>query len=987
MSRSQTLSDIDLFTNAYIASALWSSNDEDGEPLDAKYGPDDVGKETLRAMREDCEDFVKRYGNLIADSDPPRENGRWVAAGNDFWLNRNGHGAGFWDGDWEKHGDELDKASKSYGEFTLYVGDDGKVHGEPLTPRRHRTNEPHRLAAPSVDERDPRTGRFVPSHRQGHPRAGGPDPTSEWAVVQRMMKVYAEKEGLGAYVHNSALPIGHEGTWKFWAQRPGERAKEHQVTMQRLKSAYGRGGLSEGRAVRDYDVTNNRGQRIAGPFKDYGDARTEAERMGGVVGFVTGEGQGHAVGCPMRAAAPRRHNPASGRRGTVRHQASHGRYGLHAEANRRPPVVWNQTQQGNAHVSDGAEGFWASFPRGTSAQSVLKAFLATADYSAATGTFTVTAEIEGRMASARMGPGGEIVGERAGDGYRAEANRRRAGYPGSKRRPRNVPAPRRTPNQSDARQHGTVTVTSTVRPDLNGTWSFLVRPYAAGDGWEWIALQNGSEAKGGGARTKAEATKGGSEYIRHIQSIARGASKGWRTRRRGQAGPVTMEHGNGGSYRAEANRNSPRGGATRRISDRAPQMTKAAVLSIATQLADKVRGTTPKYVGAHRWSDRNESATFVTHSPEHAQPVVVLVSVFADGTLALDFFSSESRSGTDRYENIVHFLYSTVDYGEMKADITWVWETVDSYADSWGAGRDEVDERRGMTERRTNDDAVTVFFNGSKEQSSRTAMSIADVIEHTTGTKGRWRVSPFDKGWAMRYEWIDRGQYRSVEGAIYSKFGNAVRVTSTAMREGAAAVSEHRAREGRAARHGRGRSGRRHPHSVLSRHGAKRIAAEASGQRRRLREGPDAEDAGERYAEDQVNSDGFRDWVWDQMVEGRRMRKADPKSVIPLESAADYKKLARNMLQQLGWDIDRGMTMRDVLDTVGVDDQGSAANSEVARDFAKGVRNLLHKPSVVQWLATEARGFEKELKQAEKGRKAGEPAQTTRLLPPAPQHR
>jgi hypothetical protein len=834
---------LDAFTDAYIEAALWSStdnagdDDSGGEPLDKNYGPSDIAPATMSAMHADCASFVERYGHLIADDDSPaiRKSGSWVLAGYDFWLNRNETGAGFWDGDWPKHGDELDKAAESYGRLDLYVGDDGKIYAggyetdgvaNEATMNSRNTNirsNARRLGPPEVTEhRDARTGRFAPG---------------------------------------DAPPPYHH------------RHRRHGAPHRRTQAAPHRGSVAP--RVRDYDVTNNHGKRIAGPFKDYGDARTEAERMGGVVGFVAGEGYGHAVGCPMHESSRHGHSRAPE---AIRVPDPAGGW---AVIQRMMKVYARQKGLGdyvhNSALPTGEKGVWSFRAQRPGERKT--------EYRVTNQDLKAAYEREG-------------LSESGATGQYAEANRRRAGYPGSKRRPRNVPVPRRTPNQSDARQHGTVTVTSTERPDLNGTWSFLVRPYAAGDGWEWIALQNGDQAKGGGARTKAEATKGGSEYIRHIQSIARG--KGWRTRRRGQAGPVTMEHENGGSYRAEANRNSPRGGATRRISDRAPQMTKAAVLSIATQLADKVRGTTPKYVGAHRWSDRNESATFVTHTPEHAQPVVVLVSVFADGTLALDFFSSEERSGTDRYENIGHFLYSTVDYGEMKADIKWVWETVDSYAESWGAGHDEVDERHG-------------------------------VAEHARGsTPGRRRPSR---------------------------------------------------------RSPASRAPRRHPHSVLSRQGAKRIAAEASGQRRRLREGPDAEAAGERYAEDQVNSDGFRDWVWDQMFEGRRMRKADPKSVIPLDNAADYKKLARNMLQQLGWDIDRDMTMRDVLDAVGVDDQGSAANSEIARDFAKGVRNLLHKPNVVQWLATEARGFEKELKQAEKGRKAGEPAQTTRLLPPAPQHR
>ena len=35
---------------------------------------------------------------------------------------------------------------------------------------------------------------------------------------------------------------------------------------------------------------------------------------------------------------------------------------------------WNQTKDGNAHVTDGAEGYWATFPVGTSAKEVLDIF-------------------------------------------------------------------------------------------------------------------------------------------------------------------------------------------------------------------------------------------------------------------------------------------------------------------------------------------------------------------------------------------------------------------------------------------------------------------------------------------------------------------------------------------------------------------------------------------------------------------------------------
>ena len=46
-----------------------------------------------------------------------------------LFRSREGHGCGFWDGDWPITGDILTKASEAYGEMYLYVGDDGKIYG------------------------------------------------------------------------------------------------------------------------------------------------------------------------------------------------------------------------------------------------------------------------------------------------------------------------------------------------------------------------------------------------------------------------------------------------------------------------------------------------------------------------------------------------------------------------------------------------------------------------------------------------------------------------------------------------------------------------------------------------------------------------------------------------------------------------------------------------------------------------------------------
>lgn len=117
---------MDSFTSSYLEAALWSSmdnsDDQGGEPLDANHTVADLDPETLAQVIEDCEAFQRDHADDIAD-DLDR-------AGHDFWLTRNHHGAGFWDGDWQKEvGDRLTAASHGFGSVDLYVGDDGLIYG------------------------------------------------------------------------------------------------------------------------------------------------------------------------------------------------------------------------------------------------------------------------------------------------------------------------------------------------------------------------------------------------------------------------------------------------------------------------------------------------------------------------------------------------------------------------------------------------------------------------------------------------------------------------------------------------------------------------------------------------------------------------------------------------------------------------------------------------------------------------------------------
>jgi len=103
-------------------------------PADENYGVSDLAPEALARMVADCEKFQADNAEWITDAHLTNANSEalWDAdekAGHDFWLTRNGHGAGFWDGDWlDDAGKALTAASKAFGECSLYVGDDGRLY-------------------------------------------------------------------------------------------------------------------------------------------------------------------------------------------------------------------------------------------------------------------------------------------------------------------------------------------------------------------------------------------------------------------------------------------------------------------------------------------------------------------------------------------------------------------------------------------------------------------------------------------------------------------------------------------------------------------------------------------------------------------------------------------------------------------------------------------------------------------------------------------
>ncbi len=115
---------LDEFTAAYIECALWSSTDDNGEPIDANYDVDSIDPQALHDVIVDCREFTTAYRELIA--------GQESQAGHDYWLTRNRHGAGFWDrGDDvypESVREYLTRISHEAGSVDVYVGDDGQLY-------------------------------------------------------------------------------------------------------------------------------------------------------------------------------------------------------------------------------------------------------------------------------------------------------------------------------------------------------------------------------------------------------------------------------------------------------------------------------------------------------------------------------------------------------------------------------------------------------------------------------------------------------------------------------------------------------------------------------------------------------------------------------------------------------------------------------------------------------------------------------------------
>lgn len=109
----------------YIECALWSSLDDDGLPLDdKKYWDYGIEPDSLEKMKAACDEFVRISMSILTERTISDDE----LIGHDFWLTRNGHGAGFWDTPerWggEVEADALSDKARSFGECCLMPDDE-----------------------------------------------------------------------------------------------------------------------------------------------------------------------------------------------------------------------------------------------------------------------------------------------------------------------------------------------------------------------------------------------------------------------------------------------------------------------------------------------------------------------------------------------------------------------------------------------------------------------------------------------------------------------------------------------------------------------------------------------------------------------------------------------------------------------------------------------------------------------------------------------
>lgn len=153
----ETADALDEFTRGYIEAAMWTLTDttyvcdkpdcefmtRDSEawcPIHGDWmrehtescdhlGLHDIADETIAKAVEDCRQFQADMREDLDEATDEQKHRTDAYHGHDFWLTRNGHGAGFWDrGYSDELAERLTEAAHAWGNVCWYLGDDGRVY-------------------------------------------------------------------------------------------------------------------------------------------------------------------------------------------------------------------------------------------------------------------------------------------------------------------------------------------------------------------------------------------------------------------------------------------------------------------------------------------------------------------------------------------------------------------------------------------------------------------------------------------------------------------------------------------------------------------------------------------------------------------------------------------------------------------------------------------------------------------------------------------
>lgn len=124
------------FQAGYIEAMLWSSSGDTQSVVGETAHMSEISPELMTQINQDCQQFWDTNHELFTDANylrtinPQHASSIEALAGHDFWLTRNHHGCGFWDGDWTNPvGSILTEAAHAFGECEIYRGKDGLIYG------------------------------------------------------------------------------------------------------------------------------------------------------------------------------------------------------------------------------------------------------------------------------------------------------------------------------------------------------------------------------------------------------------------------------------------------------------------------------------------------------------------------------------------------------------------------------------------------------------------------------------------------------------------------------------------------------------------------------------------------------------------------------------------------------------------------------------------------------------------------------------------